>query len=61
MNQKSDTFAVNMMREVRRVSPGRQPTESELCDSQAAAIMTSVSEAINQVNFCVEYDKVKSR
>jgi hypothetical protein len=50
-----------MMREVRRVSPGRQPTENELCDSQAAAIMTSVSREINQVNFCVEYDKVKSR
>ena len=43
-----------MMREVRRVSPGRQPTENELCDSQAAAIMTSVSRVINEVNFCVD-------
>jgi len=40
-------FAVAMCRESRRVSPGRLPTESEQCESHAAALMTSVSFVIS--------------
>jgi hypothetical protein len=43
LRDNDSDYAVAICRESRKVSPGRQPTESELCGSHAAALMTSVS------------------
>ena len=51
-------FAVALCRETRRVSPGRMPTESEQCESHAAALMTSVSYQYFN-HFLLGYDKAK--